>query len=86
MDLEYDALMKNHTWHLVPPKKGANVIGCKWVYKVKRKSDGSIDRYKARLVAKWFKQCYEIDYEDTFSTVVKATTIQLVLSIAVSKG
>jgi hypothetical protein len=86
MDLEYDALMKNHTWHLVPPKKGANVIGCKWVYKVKRKSDGSIDRYKARLVAKRFKQCYEIDYEDTFSTVVKATTIRLVLSIAVSKG
>jgi hypothetical protein len=86
MDLEYGALMKNHTWHLVPPKKGANIIGCKWVYKVKKKSDGSIDRYKACLVAKGFKQRYGIDYKDTFSPVVKAATIQLVLSITVSKG
>jgi len=47
MDFEYEALMKNKTWHLVPPQKGRNVIGCKWVYKIKRKSDGSLDRYKA---------------------------------------
>jgi hypothetical protein len=81
-----DALIKNHTWHLVPPKQGANVIDCKLVYKVKGKVDGSIDRYKARLVAKGFKQCYEIDYEDTFCPVVKATTIQVVLSLGVSEG
>lgn len=51
MDAEYIALMKNKTWHLVPPQHGRNVIDCKWVYKIKRKPDGSIDRYKARLVA-----------------------------------
>jgi hypothetical protein len=51
MDVEFDALQKNRTYHLVPPKLGSNVINCKWVYKVKRKADGSIDRYKARLVA-----------------------------------
>jgi hypothetical protein len=56
------------------------------VYKIKRKSDATIDRYKARLVAKGFKQRYEIDYEDTFSPVVKATTIRIVLSVAVSRG
>jgi hypothetical protein len=56
MDEEYDALMKNHTWHLVPSARGQNVIDCKWVYKVKRKDDGTVDRYKARLVAKGFKQ------------------------------
>jgi len=85
MDVEFDALIRNKTWHLVPPQKGKNVIDCKWVYKIKRRSDGKIDRYKARLVAKGFKQRYGIDYEDTFSPVVKAATIRLVLSLAMSK-
>jgi histone deacetylase 1/2 len=70
---------------LVPKPKGKNVIGSRWVYKLKRKADVTVDRYKARLVAKGNRQRYGIDYEDTFSPVVKAATIQLILSLAISK-
>jgi hypothetical protein len=86
MDSEHQALLENKTWHLVPPPKGKNIIDCKWVYKIKKKADGMVDRYKSRLIAKGFNQRYGIDYEDTFSPVVKATTIRLILSIAVSRG
>ena len=86
MEVEYNALLENKTWRLVPNSEGKNLIDCKWVYKVKRRADGSIDRYKARLVAKGFKQRYGIDYEDTFSPVVRIATVRLVLSVAVSRG
>jgi histone deacetylase 1/2 len=86
MDQEIDALHHNGTWSLVPLVRNHNIIDCKWVCKVKHKSDGSIDRYKARLVAKGFHQRYGIDYEETFSPVVKPATIHLVLSLAVSRG
>jgi hypothetical protein len=85
MDSEFHALRKK-TWHLVPSQKGSNLIDCKWVCKIKRKADGSLDRYKAILVAMGFKQQYGIDYEDTFSPVIKSTTIRVILSIAVFKG
>jgi hypothetical protein len=87
MDIKFGALLRNQTWHLVPPKAGANVIDCKWVYKIKRKSDDSVDRYKARLVAKGFKQRYGIDYEICLVQLLnKAARIRIVLSIAVSQG
>ena len=86
MDAEYSALLRNNTWHLVPSAPGQNLIDCKWVCKIKQRFDDSIDRYKARLVAKGFKQRYGIDYEDTFSPVVKVATIHLVLSLAVSQN
>jgi histone deacetylase 1/2 len=88
MDSEYlyVALMKNKTWHLVPPKKGINVIDSKWVWKKKYKANGSLDKYKARLVSKGFKQRYVIDYEETFSHVVKLATIRIILSVVVSQG
>jgi hypothetical protein len=86
MDSEFSALILNKTWHLVPPSEDRNLIDYRWVYKIKRKADGSIDRYKTRLIAKGFKQRYDIDYDDTFSPVVKFATIHLVLSVAISQG
>lgn len=52
MDMEFTALQRSGTWTLVPRKPHMNVVGCKWVYRIKRNPDGSISRYKARLVAK----------------------------------
>lgn len=71
---------------LVPPSPSLNKVGCKWVYRIKRHSEGSIERYKARLVAKGFHQQSGIDYDETFSPAVKPATIRTVLSLAVSHG
>ncbi|XP_043692990.1 probable inactive purple acid phosphatase 27 [Telopea speciosissima] len=86
MDTEINALIKNGTWTLVSPRPQMNIVGCKWVYRIKRLADRSIKRYKARLVAKGFHQQEGLDDSETFSPVVKPTTIRLVLSLAVSKG
>ena len=86
MEQEIHALQRNNTWRLVPPPSGVNIIDSKWVFKVKKYADGSIERYNARLVAKGFKQQYGIDYEDTFSLVIKPTTIRVLLSLAVTRG
>ena len=69
MKEELDALSKNHTWDLVTLPLGKSVVGCKWIYKIKTRSNGSIERYKAHQVAKGFTQEYEIDYEETFALV-----------------
>lgn len=83
MNYEYSVLVKNNTWKLVLPPSDKNVIGCKWVFKVKRHSDGSTSRYKARVVANGFHQKPGFDYQETSSPVAKPTTIRTLLSLPV---
>ncbi|UYV73756.1 hypothetical protein LAZ67_11000764 [Cordylochernes scorpioides] len=83
MEEEFDSLIENKTWELVDPPKGQNVIGSKWVLKKRYSSDGSLERHKARLVARGFSQQYGIDYEETFAPVVRQSTIRVFLALAV---
>lgn len=86
MQEEYDALMRNGTWELIPRSVNDNVINNIWLFKVKEKSDGTVERLKARLVANGTNQVEGRDYVETFSPVVKPKTIRIVLTIAISRG
>lgn len=77
MQEEYDALIKNQTWELVPWHSDMNLITTRWIYRIKHHRDGTVERLKARLVARGFQQTTGVDYFHTF---------RIMFSLAMTKG
>jgi len=74
---EMRALNKNHTWELVTRPKGVKSVGCRWIFNLKYKADGTLERYKARLVARGYTLSYGINYLETFAPMAKMTTVRV---------
>ncbi|CAM8940912.1 unnamed protein product [Rhodiola kirilowii] len=86
MQSKLKALAANYTWELADLSKDKNVVGSNWVYRIKRKANGSIERYMAGLVAKGFTQLEGLDFYETSAPVVKMNTVRIFLAIAVAKN
>ncbi|MCO5559705.1 hypothetical protein L7F22_013306 [Adiantum nelumboides] len=86
MQSKFDALIENDTWTLCDLPPGKKAIRTKWVYKLKCKPDGEIDRYKSRLVAKGYAQQKGIDYEETFAPTCRMTTARFLCALAAHFG
>jgi hypothetical protein len=82
MDDEIDAIERNNTWELTDLPEGHKTIGVKWVFKTKLTENGEVDKYKACLVVKGYKQEYGIDYTEVFAPVARHDTIRLVIALA----
>lgn len=83
---EIESIVKNKTWDLVELPPGAKAIGLKWVFKIKRNADGSINKYKSRLVAKGYIQRHGIDFEEVFAPVARIETVRFLIALAASNG
>lgn len=82
IDMEYNSLIKNGTWILCDLPPGRKPVSCKWTFKLKRKANGEVDKYKARLVARGFTQEKGFDYSETYLPTAKLTTFRVLMSVA----
>ena len=83
---EYASIIKNDVWEIVPRPQNKSVVTSKWIYKIKHAADGSIDKHKARFVARGFSQKEGVDYEETFAPVARYTSIRTIIAIATQMG
>jgi len=82
MDKEIKMIEKNYTWELMQKPEDKEIIGLKWVYKIKYNEDGTIQKHKAQLVAKGYSQLPGVDFNETFALVMRMETIRIVLALA----
>ena len=80
------ALSENATWSLITRPRGKTIVGCHWVHTVKYLPNGSIERLKARLVAKAYTQTYDVDYVETLSLIAKISSVHILISLAANLG
>ena len=83
---EYQSIVKNDVWDIVLRPEGKYLITSKWIYKIKHTADGSIEKYKARFVARGFSQKEVVNYEETFALVARYTSIRVVIFLASVMG
>ena len=83
---EYDSIMWNEVWEVVPRPEGKSVVTSRWIYKVKYAADGNIEKHKARFVARGFSQVEGIDYDETFAPVARYASIRTVMAIVAEMG
>jgi len=83
---EYQSIMKNDVWEIVPRSQGKSVVTSKWIYQIKHAADGNIEKYKATFVARGFSQKEGVDYDETFAPVARYTSIRTIIAIASVMG
>jgi hypothetical protein len=82
MTKEYQSIINNDVWEIVPRPKNKDVVSSKWIYKIKHVSYRSIEKHKARFVARGFSQKDGIDYKETFSPIARYTSIRTIIALA----
>ena len=81
---EYQSIMKNDVWEIVPRPEGKSIVTSRWLYKIKHGVDGSFEKYKARFVARGFSQKEGVNYDETFAPMDQYTSIILIIAIALA--
>ena len=79
---EYDSIVCNSVWDVVPRPKNKSVVSSSWLYKVKQVADGSVDKSKARFLARGFSQVEQIEYDETFSPIARYSSIIFMLALS----
>eukprot|EP00253_Pinus_taeda_P030149 PITA_30149 len=83
---EYDSIVRNSAWDIIPRSEGKSVVGLRWIYKFKQAVDGSVEKYKEIFISRGFSQIKGIDYEDTFAPIARCSSIRTILSLSVQMG